>query len=132
MPGSSSTNAPKSAIRVTLPVTRAPAFTRLANSSNGLVVSCLHAQADLAGLAVDAVHHHLDLLPDLDELGQVVDPLPGELGDGNEPVRPAEIDERAERLDALDDPLADLPLGDRRPELLGLLLPARAPAPPGG
>ena len=67
--------------------------------------------------------HHLDLLAELHELVQVVHALPRELGDGDEAVGPAEIDERPERLDALDDALADLPFLDRRPELLGLLLP---------
>jgi hypothetical protein len=52
-----------------------------------------------------------DLLANLDDLGRVVDVLPGQLGDVHEAVDAAEVDERAEVDDRRDDTLADLTLG---------------------
>src|SRR5699024_7443891 len=62
-----------------------------------------------------AVHVHVedldgDLLAHLDDLGRVVDVLPGQLGDVHQAVDAAEIDERAEVDDGGHGALADLPL----------------------
>ena len=70
-----------------------------------------------------AVHVHVedldgDLLADLDDLGRVVDVLPGQLGDVHQAVHAAEVDERAEVDDRGHDALADLALVQRVEELL--------------
>jgi hypothetical protein len=48
--------------------------------------------------------------PDLDDLGRVVDVLPGQLGDVDQTVDATEVDERTEVDDAADDTGADLTL----------------------
>src|SRR5262249_54841221 len=59
-------------------------------------------QGDLLLLAVDVEDLDLDLLVDLEELAGVVDAAPGHVGDVQQAVDAAEIDERAEVSDVLD------------------------------
>ena len=70
----------------------------------------LQRQRDALAVQVDVEHLDLDLLADLDNLGGVVDVLPGELGDVHQAVHAAKVDERAEVDDRGDDALADLAL----------------------
>jgi hypothetical protein len=70
----------------------------------------LEAQGDLLFLAVDVEDLDLDLLVDLDHLGRVVDPAPGHVGDVQQAVDAAEVDERAEVGDVLDRALDELAL----------------------
>ena len=81
----------------------------------------LQAQGDLFLLVVDVQDLHLDFLVDRDHLGGMVDASPAHVGDVQQAVDAAEVDERAELGDVLDDALAalaDFQLGQQ----LGLLL----------
>ena len=68
----------------------------------------LEAQGDLFLLVVDVQDHHFDLLVDLDHLGRMVDAAPAHVGDVQQAVDAAQVDERAEVGDVLDDALAEL------------------------
>ena len=60
----------------------------------------LQRQGDALAVHVDVEDLDGDLLADLDDLGRVVDVLPGQLGDVHETVDAAEVDERTEVDDA--------------------------------
>ena len=91
----------------------------------------LERQRDALAVHVDVEHLDGDLLADLDDLGRVVDVLPGQLGDVHQAVDAAEVDERAEVDDRGDDAVADLALLQLVEEVsahlgLGLLEPGAA------
>jgi len=91
----------------------------------------LQRQRDALAVHVDVEHLDGDLLADLDNLGRVVDVLPGQLGDVNQTVDATEVDERTEVDDAADDSGADLTLHELLEERgahlgLGLLEPGAA------
>ena len=81
----------------------------------------LQAQRDLLAILVDVEDHHLDLVVDLEHVAGMVDPAPAHVGDVEQAVDAAEVDEGAEVGDVLDGPLADLADGDLLEELLLLL-----------
>ena len=56
----------------------------------------LERQGDALAVHVDVENLDGDLLADLDDLGRVVDVLPGQLGHVDETVDAAEVDERTE------------------------------------
>jgi len=68
----------------------------------------LEAQRDLLALFVDADDHALDFLIQIDHLGGVRDAAPAQIGDVQQAVQPAQVDEHAEVRDVLDDTLAEL------------------------
>jgi hypothetical protein len=70
----------------------------------------LQRQRDALAVEVDLEDLDGDLLAHLDDLGGVLDVLPGQLGDVHEAVHAAEVDERTEVDDRRDDALADLAL----------------------
>src|SRR5690625_371085 len=70
----------------------------------------LQRQGDALAVHVHVEHLDVDLLTDLDDLGGVVDVLPGQLGDVHQAVDTAEIDEGAEVDDGGHRALADLAL----------------------
>ena len=70
-----------------------------------ILLGGLQRQADALAVEVDVEHLHLDLVADRDDRARVVDVLPRQLGDVDEPVHAAEVDERTEVDDR----------GDRRP-----------------
>ncbi len=85
----------------------------------------LHAERDALRLRVEADHLDLDGLADIERLGRVVDAPPGDVGDVQQAVDPAEIDEGAVIGDVLDDAGEDLALleaGDQLGALLGAAL----------
>ena len=91
----------------------------------------LERQGDTLAVHVDVEHLDGDLVADLDDLGRVVDVLPGQLGDVDETVDAAEVHERTEVDDRGHDTGADLALAElleeRRADLgLGLLEPGTA------
>ena len=91
----------------------------------------LQRQRDALAVHVDVEHLDGDLVADGDDLGRVVDVLPGQLGDVHEAVDAAEVDERTEVDDRGDDALADLALLELGQEVvahlgLGLLEPGTA------
>ena len=70
----------------------------------------LHAERDALGLRVEADDLHLDGLADMQRLGGMVDAPPGDVGDVQQAVDAAEIDEGAVIGDVLDDAVEDLAL----------------------
>ncbi len=82
----------------------------------------LDAERDAVRLVVDLDDLDLDRLADVHDLGRVVDAAPGHVGDVQQAVDAAEIDERAVFGDVLDDAVDDLALfevGDELGTLLG-------------
>jgi hypothetical protein len=88
---------------------------------HGSVGDLLEAEADALGLGVELEDLDLDLVADLEQLGRVVDPAPAHVGDVEQAVDAAEVDEGAVLGEVLDDALDDLALGERsRASLLEL------------
>ena len=56
----------------------------------------LETQGDALAVEIDVENLNLDLLADLDDLGGVVDVIPGELGDVDETIDATEVDEGTE------------------------------------
>ena len=82
----------------------------------GIGFELLHAQADALGLEIEADHLDAHGLADVDRLGGVVDAAPGHVGDVQQAVDAAEIDEGAVIGDVLDhalEHLAFLEVGDQ-------------------
>src|SRR6185295_3393108 len=77
----------------------------------GILVELLHAERDALRLGVGADDLDLHGLPDRQDVGGMIDALPGDVGDMQEAVDSAEIDERAVISDVLDDAVDDLALG---------------------
>src|SRR5216683_1962368 len=91
----------------------------------------LHAERDALGLRVKADDLDLDGLADIERLGRVVDAPPGDVGDVQQAVDPAQIDEGTVIGDVLDDAGEDLALleaGDQLGALLGAALLEDSPA----
>ena len=102
-------------------MTRVPTGYLSATFSHGLARLLLEAQRDLLAVLVDVQDHDLDLVVDLEHVAGVVDPAPAHVGDVQQAVDAAQVDERAEVGDVLDGALADLADLDLREELLLLL-----------
>ena len=82
----------------------------------------LHAERDALGLGVEADDLDLDGLADIQRLGRMVDAPPGDVGDVQQAVDAAQIDEGAVIGDVLDhagEDLAFLEAGDQFRALLG-------------
>ena len=62
----------------------------------GILRGLLEAEGDALALQIDVENLDLDLVANLDDLGRMVDMVPRELGDVNQTVDTAEIDEGAE------------------------------------
>ena len=77
----------------------------------------LHAERDALGLRIEADDLHLDVLADLQRLGRMVDAAPRDVGDVQQAVDAAEIDERAVVGDVLDDALEHLAFLERGDQL---------------
>ena len=77
-----------------------------------IALELLHAEADALGLAVDADDLHLHRVADVDHLARVADALVADVGDVEQAVDAAEIDEGAVIGDVLDDAVDDLALGE--------------------
>ena len=76
--------------------------------SQGLGVLLLQAQGDLFLFAIDVQDHHFDFLVDGHHLRRMADAAPAHVGDVQQAVDAAQVDERAELGDVLDHALADL------------------------
>ena len=94
-----------------------------AHTLPGIGLELLHAQADTLGLRIEPDHLDVDLLADGERLGRVVDPLPGDVGDVEQAVDAAQVDEGAVVGDVLDHALQDLTLLQARDQLGALLGP---------
>ncbi len=71
----------------------------------GILAHLLEAQGDTLALAVELEHLDLDLVADLHHLGGVLDAAPGHVGDVQQTVDAAQIDEGAVIGEVLDDTL---------------------------
>ena len=86
-----------------------------------IVEQLLHAERDAVGLVVDLDDLDLHLLADVEHLGRMIDAPPGDVGDVQQAVDAAEIDERAVVGDVLDHAVDDLALFEVLHQLLALL-----------
>ena len=84
----------------------------------------LHAERDALRLGIDADDLHLHRVADVEDLGGVIDAAPRHVGDVQEAVDAAEVDERAVVGDVLDEAVDDLALVEARDDV-GALLGAR-------
>ena len=85
----------------------------------------LHAERDALRLRIDADDLHLHRVADVEDLGRVVDAAPGHVGDVQQAVDAAQVDEGAVVGDVLDEAVDDLALleaGDDVGALLGARL----------
>ena len=87
----------------------------------GIALELLHAERDALGVAVDADDLHLDRVADVDHLARVADALVADVGDVEQAVDAAEIDEGAVIGDVLDHAVDDLALGEAQDQARALL-----------
>ena len=92
----------------TVPLTRLPTGKRLSTFSHGLAGLLFETQRNLFGGAIHADDHAFDFLIELNDFGRVGDTAPTEVGDMQQAVQAAQIDEYAEIGDILDDAFANL------------------------
>ena len=88
----------------------------------GILLGGLEREADALAAAIDVEHLHLELVADGDDRAGVVDVLPGELRDVDQPVHAAEVHEGAEVDDAGHHARTDLAGPQVVEEVLALLL----------
>src|SRR5580704_6504079 len=86
-----------------------------------IVEQLLHAERNAVGLVIDFYNLHLHLLADIEHLGRMIDAPPGDIGDVQEAVDAAQIDEGAVVGDILDHAVDDLALFEILHQLLALL-----------
>ena len=75
-----------------------------------VVQDLLQPERDAGGLLIHAQHLHAHVLVAAQDLGRMLDVRPGHLADRQQPVRPTEVDERAEVGQTLHRPFDDLTL----------------------
>ena len=85
-----------------------------------IVQQLLHAERDAVGLVVDLDDLDLHGLADGQHFGRVIDPAPGDIGDVQQAVDAAEVDERTVIGDVLDDAVDDLTLFEVLHQFLAL------------
>src|SRR6202521_4463435 len=86
-----------------------------------IVQQLLHAERNAVGLVVDLDDLDLDGLADGQDLGRVIDPAPGDIGDVQQAVDAAKVDERTVIGDVLDHAVDHLTLFEVLHQLLALL-----------
>src|SRR6185437_10860236 len=86
-----------------------------------IVKQLLHAERDAVGFVVDLDDLDLDGLADGEHLGRVIDPAPGDIGDVEQAVDAAEVDERTVIGDVLDHAVDHLTLFEVLHQFLALL-----------
>ena len=86
-----------------------------------IVDELLVAERDALGRRIVLEHDHVDLVVHLEELGRMADAAPRHVGDVQQAVDAAEIDERAVVGDVLDGALEHLAFGERVQRVLLLL-----------
>ena len=86
-----------------------------------IVQQLLHAERDAVGFVVDLDDLHLHGLADGQDLGRVIDPAPGDVGDMQQAVDAAEIHERTVIGDVLDHAVDHLTLFEVLHQFLALL-----------
>ena len=106
---------------VTRPLNFAPTGYLRLDALPRIVEQLLHAERDAVRLVVDLDDLDLHLLADIEHFGRVIDAPPGDVGDVQQAVDAAEIDERAVVGDVLDHAVDDLTLFEVLHQLLALL-----------
>src|SRR5438445_3500328 len=86
-----------------------------------IVQQLLHAERNAVGLVVDLDDLDLDRLADGQDLGRVIDPAPGDIGDVQQAIDAAEVDERTVIGDVLDHAVDHLALFEVLHQFLALL-----------
>src|SRR5467141_205243 len=86
-----------------------------------IIQQLLHAERDAVGLVVDLDDLDLHGLADGQDFGRVIDPAPGDIGDVQQAVDAAEVDERTVIGDVLDHAVDDLTLFEVLHQFLALL-----------
>src|SRR5581483_770840 len=86
-----------------------------------IVEQLLHAERDAVRLVIDLDDLHLHLLTDIEHFGRVIDAPPGNVGDVQQAVDAAEVDERTVVGDVLDHAVDDLTFFEVLHQLLALL-----------
>src|SRR5437660_3020134 len=86
----------------------------------GIIEQLLHAERDAVGLVVDLDDLDLHGLADSQDFGRVIDPPPGDIGDVQQAVDAAEVDERTVIGDVLDHAVDHLTLFEVLHQLLAL------------
>src|SRR6202158_2321479 len=87
----------------------------------GIVEQLLHAERNTVGFVVDLDDLDLHGLADSQDFGRVIDPAPGDIGDVQQAVNAAEINERTVIGDVLDHAVDDLTLFEVLHQFLALL-----------
>ena len=108
-PRSSSTKAPYSVIETTRPWTRGADRVLLLDPLPRVLLELLQAERDPLPLRLEGEDLDLELVADRQDLGRVLDAAVGDVGDVEQAVDAAQVDEGAEIGDVLDVPGADLP-----------------------
>ena len=105
-----------------MPLTRLPTGYFSAARGPRVLGDLLEAERDALGLGVELEDLDLDLVADLEHLGRVVDAAPAHVGDVQQAVDAAEVDEGAVLGEVLDLAGHDLALGELLQGLALLLL----------
>src|SRR5690606_2720230 len=77
------------------------------NALPGIIAQLLEAERNAVALAIELQHLHFDLVADIDDLGRMLDALPGHVGDVQQAVDAAEVHERTVIGQVLHDTLDD-------------------------
>ena len=99
-PGANLTKHPKAATRVTVPLWTLPTAKSRSAVSQGFSKQVTVGKRNLCRVFVDPVDLHLDLLADLQHFAGMLDAVPTQLADVDQPVETSQIHEGAEILDA--------------------------------
>src|SRR5207248_9824957 len=67
-----------------------------------------HRERDASAVRLNALDEYLYLLPNLQDVGGLIDRFPGDLADVEQAVHAADVDERADFAEAADDALTHL------------------------
>ena len=110
---------------VTLPNRRVPGRVAARQADPRVFAELLHAERDAVLLLVELEDLGGDFVADRQHFRRMLDAAPGEIGDVQQAVDAAQVDERAVVGDVLDDALDDRAFLQRRQQLLALLAQAR-------
>ena len=109
--------------RETAPVTRLPTRYFVRRLLPRVLAHLAVRQADLARVLVELFDADLHLLADFQHFARMFHAVPAQLADVDQPVDAAQIDERAEILEAPHDAFADLAGSQFRHQLVALFVP---------
>ncbi len=99
---------------VTLPRKRAPTGYLAVDAFPRIGLQLLHAERDALGFVIDLDDLYRDVLADIEHFGRMRHAPPRDVGDMQQPVHAAKIDECTVIGDVLDRALHHLAFGERR------------------